>query len=253
MRSLDSSFPSEIKPIALVTGGAKRIGAEVVSFLAQKGMKVVIHCNSSVTEAEALSNKLQKEGCETAVISLDLREDGAPEKLINFVYEKFSGLGVLVNNASVLVRDDVKTFNKDSWNEHADTDLFAPIKLIQLFAEKLGTSKGCVINMLDARVLQPTTKFTAYTLAKTGLWTYTRMSAEAFAPSLRVNALGIGLALPGKYLDDDRFAAKCADLPLKEGVTPKEIAQAVWSLVCLRSVTGQILALDSGLNLKQGK
>ena len=131
-----------------------------------------------------------------------------------------------------------------------ETNLRAPFVLTQSFAAQLPEdSDGAVINIIDQRVWNLTPHFTTYTLSKAGLWTLTQTLAMALAPRIRVNAVGPGPTLPSPRQSDEQFDRQCANMPLKRGTTPEEVADAVRFLISAPAMTGQMIALDGGQHL----
>lgn len=132
----------------------------------------------------------------------------------------------------------------------ADVNLRAPVFLTQAFARALPEDvSGCVVNMIDQRVWRLTPDYFSYTIAKSALWTATRMLAQAFAPRIRVNALGPGPVLPSRWQTEADFERECRSTLLQRGATPEEVCGAVRFLLDTPSVTGQMIALDSGQHL----
>ncbi|MBE7729703.1 SDR family oxidoreductase, partial [Komagataeibacter sp. FXV3] len=138
------------------------------------------------------------------------------------------------------------------WDGHMEPNTRAPFVLMQEFARLLSPgAEGMVLNMLDERVWSLTPHFVSYTVSKAALWTLTQTMALALAPHrIRVNAIGPGPVLPTPRQTADHFARQCASVPLGHGATPDEIARAALSLLCLPSVTGQMLALDGGQHMQ---
>ena len=160
-------------------------------------------------------------------------------------------LGVLVNNASTFERDEWDSADRASWDNHIEPNLRAPFVLTQAFAKALPDgAEGNVINMLDQRVWSLTPHFVSYTVSKAGLWAMTQAMALALAPRIRVNAIGPGPALPSARQTAEQFARQCASTPLQRGTDPDEVGRAVLAILALRSLTGQMLALDGGQHLQ---
>ncbi|MEW9274153.1 SDR family oxidoreductase [Gluconobacter oxydans] len=243
--------PFRISPcvprVALVTGSARRIGAALVEMLAEQGFAVAIHCRDSTNEAEALLERIGGKGC---VLQADLQREEEVEALLPRVQGMLGPVGILVNNASAFVRDEMGSVTRESWDLHLETNLRAPFVLSQAMAEALPEdAEGLILNMLDQRVWNLTPHFVSYTLSRTGLWTLTQTMALALAPRVRVNAIGPGPVLPAVRQSQEHFDSMCARTPLQHGSSLDEIAQAALALFALPSVTGQMLALDGGQHL----
>ncbi len=236
---------------ALVTGGAVRLGRAIALGLARDGFAVAIHCRSSETEAERTAAACRALGVASAVLRADLGREDEVATLIARAEATLGPIGVLVNNASVFERDEWDTATRDSWDAHLAPNLRAPFRLIQDFSRALPSdAEGVVINLLDQRVWSLTPHFVSYTVSKAGLWALTQSMALALAPRIRVNAIGPGPALPSPRQTDEQFARQCASVPLRRGTSPDEVAAAVRAFLALRSVTGQMIALDGGQHLQ---
>jgi len=235
---------------ALVTGAGKRIGRAIAMSLARDGWAVAIHYNSSARDAESVVGEIDQAGGKAAAFKADLGVEAQVQTLIPRAVEAFGPLGLLVNNAARFDRDEIKTVTRESWDAHMETNLRAPLVLIQGFAAQLpADAEGVVVNMLDERVLKLTPHFVSYTVSKAGLWTLTRTLALALAPRIRVNGIGPGPTLPSPRQSGEQFARQSASMPLKHGATPDEIAAAVRFVIAARSMTGAILTLDGGQHL----
>ena len=150
-------------------------------------------------------------------------------------------------------RDEWDTVDQASWDAHLGPNLRAPFVLTQAFARALPSGvEGNVINLLDQRVWSLTPHFVSYTLSKAGLWSLTQSMALALAPRIRVNAVGPGPALPSPRQTPEQFARQCASTPLGRGTDPDEVGRAVLAILALRSMTGQMIALDGGQHLQWG-
>jgi NAD(P)-dependent dehydrogenase (short-subunit alcohol dehydrogenase family) len=241
----------EIPRLALVTGGAKRLGRAIALALAEAGFDLAIHYNGSEEEAAALVAEITRLGRRCAAFQADLMQEAEVAALLPRVREALGPVGVLVNNASAFERDEWDDATREGWDAHMEPNLRAPFVLMQGFARALPEgAEGVVVNMLDQRVLSLTPHFVTYTVSKAGLWALTQQMALALAPRIRVNGIGPGPTLPSPRQTMTQFERQCASVPLKRGTTPLEIGAAVVALVTLPSVTGQILTLDGGQHLQ---
>lgn len=237
---------------ALVTGGAKRIGRAIVTDLALNGWQVVIHCRSSVAEAEDLISDLAAKGAEKmATVIADFSDRPAVQGLINQAQEAIgSPITLLVNNASLFEEDDITSFSCDGWDAHMDANLLAPAMLSQAFFLQLPEGiQGNIINIIDQRVWKLNPQFFSYTTSKTALWTATQTMAQAMAPRVRVNAIGPGPVLASIHQSDDTFAHEASAVPLGHGPSLTEIARTLRFITETPSMTGQMIALDGGQHL----
>ncbi len=236
--------------IALVTGGARRIGRSIVLKLAAEGYSVAIHCHNSLTEAEELATRIAGSGGRATVVRANLRE---PREVARIVPEAVRALGpltLLVNNASLFEPDELLTLEDESWDRHFAANLRAPVFLARDFARQLPQDReGSIVNIIDQRVWKPTPHFFSYGLTKAALFSATQTMAQALAPRIRVNAVGPGPTLTGERQSEEDFARQSASVLLGHGGTPAEIAEAVLYLARARSVTGQMIAVDGGQHL----
>jgi NAD(P)-dependent dehydrogenase (short-subunit alcohol dehydrogenase family) len=235
---------------ALVTGGAKRIGAAIVRELAASGFAVAIHCNRSAEEAEALAAEIGAAGGRAAVVCGDLADAETLATLVPAAAKALGPLTLLVNSASVFLKDHFGGLDIATWQAQLDINLRAPVFLAESFAAQLPEGwEGNVVNLIDQRVLKLTPDMPSYMLSKSALWTATQTLAQALAPRIRVNAIGPGPTFPNPHAKDQGMAREIAGTLLKRRVDPADIARAVRFLVETPSITGQLLLLDSGQHL----
>ncbi len=234
----------------LVTGGAKRIGKAIVERLAAGGWDIAIHYNGSADAAEALADELRGQGRRTIAVGADLTDEAALDGIIETASAALGGLTALVNNASVFQRDGLETDGREIWDLHMAIHVRAPYLLSQkLFRQLDGDQTGAVVNLVDQRVLNPSSHFLSYTLSKMALWDQTQVLARAMAPRVRVNAIGPGPVLPSTRQSNDDFERQASQTPLAHAVNPAEIADATAFLLDAPSVSGQIIAVDSGQHM----
>jgi NAD(P)-dependent dehydrogenase (short-subunit alcohol dehydrogenase family) len=238
-------IPKTIPRTALVTGGAKRLGAVFARTLAADGFKVAVHFSNSDADAHALAREIGG-----VALKADLAREAEVQKLARAAREALGPLGVVVNNASRFERDEALDATRASWDAHMEANLRAPFALIQDLARHLPEgAEGVAINLLDQRVWNLTPHFTSYTLSKAGLWTLTQTLALALAPRVRVAAIGPGPALPSPRQSQAQFDAQVASVPLKRGPGLDEMAAGLRFILATSSFTGQMLALDGGQHL----
>ena len=239
-----------MSPVALVTGGAKRIGRAISLRLAQEGYAVAVHCRHSRAEATDLEAAIVRGGGRAAIFEVDLGDADSLAGLVTDVAAALGPLTLLVNNASLFEADEVHDLTADLWDRHFAINLRAAVFLARDFARQVPDSgEGAVINIIDQRVWKPTPQFFSYTLSKAALFMATRTMAQALAPRIRVNAVGPGPTLTSPRQNPDDFARQAEALLLGHGPTPEDIAEAVAFLAKARSVTGQMLAVDGGQHL----
>lgn len=239
-----------MKQVALITGGAQRIGRSIVERLAQEGYAVAIHCNRSTVKAEELADRIRTSGAEAAVVRADLSDAGEVEALMEAAVRALGPVTLLVNNASEFEADELTTLTQTQWDRHFAVNLRAPSFLARDFARQLPPDReGSIVNIVDQRVWKPTPQFFSYTLTKAALFAATQTMAQALAPRIRVNAVGPGPTLANERQDAEDFARQGSAVLLGHGAEPGEIADAVIYLARARSVTGQMIAVDGGQHL----
>ena len=235
---------------ALVTGAARRIGRAIALALAENGWAVAVHYNLSAEAAAGLVGEITQGGGRAAAIPADLDSESDTAGLVDRACAEIGPITCLVNNASVFEDDSPETATRQSWDLHMQVNLRAPFVLTQAFAAQLADgADGNVINIIDQRVWNLTSRFTSYTLSKAALWTMTQTLALALAPEIRVNAIGPGPTLPSPRQSEESFARQWAALPLARRVEPEEIAEAVHFILDAPAMTGQMIALDGGQHL----
>ena len=234
----------------IITGGATRIGAAIAKDLANDKNQITIHYNKSKKKAKKLRNILERKGSKIFLIKADLNKISELNKIINFANEKMKGVNCLINNASLFENDSVKNFSIKRWNKHLNINLRAPVILIKQFSKLVPKNvKANIINIIDQRVFKLTPFFLSYTLSKTGLYTLTKISAMSLAPNIRVNGIAPGPTIKNKRQSLKHFKKQYLSTLLKKSVDTKEICSAIKFLITNKSITGQIIAIDSGQNL----
>ena len=236
--------------VALVTGGAKRIGRAIALRLAEEGYAVAIHCRRSRADAEEVKAAVERRGGRAAVVQADLADLGAVHGLVAEAGAALGPVTLLVNNASLFEPDGVENLAPELWERHFAVNLRAPAFLTRDLARQLPDGEeGAVVNIVDQRVWKLNPQFFSYTLTKAALFTATRTMAQALAPRVRVNAVGPGPTLTSSRQGPEDFARQGEALPLRRHPQPEAIAEAVAFLAGATSVTGQMLAVDGGQHL----
>ncbi len=235
---------------ALITGAARRIGRAIAVDLAAHNWQVGVHYNTSRNEAEALCAEICDKGGHATTVQADLEQEDHVDGLLAKAGEKLGPVSCLINNASVFEHDTPTTATRESWNRHMQINLHAPFVLTQKFVAQLPDNcSGNVINIIDQRVWNLTPQFTSYTLSKSGLWALTRTLAQGLAPQVRVNAIGPGPTLKSTVQNQEGFEKEWSSVLLQRKVGVNEICDAVRFILGAESMTGQMIALDSGQHL----
>lgn len=243
--------------VALVTGGAKRIGAAISRAVAAEGAAVVVHYHESKAEAVAMVEELRAAGGQAWAVRGDLGKTGNRQKILHEA-RKAAGapITLLVNNASSFPENKVSNLSREDLREAVEVNAWAPFALARTFAAELPAGRrGAIVNLIDARVHDYDWHHVGYWLAKRMLADLTRICAVDFAPGVRVNGVSPGAVLgpsnrPMTPEEEKEFLARMAkNIPLRRTPTPEDIAEAVVFLLCARATTGTVIEVDGGRHL----
>ena len=252
--------PFAPRPVALVTGAARRLGRAIVLDMAAHGHDVALHYRGSRADAEATLADAQALGAAAAAFGCDLADEAACRALVPRVLARFGRLDAVVNSAATFEHDDAASFGHAAMERHWRANTAPAILLAQALHAHLTASpaaedgaqrNGCVVNLLDQKLWNPNPDFLSYTLSKAALRTATLLLAQALAPRLRVCGVAPGLTLGSDAIDDARLAAlQAAASPRGYGPAPADVAAAVRFLIEARAVTGTIVLVDAGQHLR---
>ncbi len=231
---------------AIVTGGAKRIGAALVRALAADGWHVVIHCHQSRAEADELAAEIGN----SVVVAGDLA-DPAIGEIIVAAAAGLPPLGLLVNSASRFVYDRIDDFGADDFDTHMAVNLRAPALITRAFAAALpeADDAALVVNLLDAKLEALNPDYFTYTLSKIGLEGLTELTARAYAPRLRCAAIAPAVTLVSGPQSRENFEAVHGLNPLRRGVAVSEIVAALRFIIATPTFNAQTITLDGGQRL----
>jgi len=235
--------------VALVTGGARRVGAEIVRHLHAAGATVAIHCHHSRTEAQALAAELNALRAGSALVcAADLLQPEALRPMVDGVVAQLGSLAILVNNASSFYPTPLATLTGTQWHDLMGTNLAAPLFLAQAAATELRRARGLIVNIADIHGLRPLPQYLVYSTAKAALIHLTRGLARELAPEVRVNAVAPGPVLwPEAELDAAQKQEIVSRTLLQRAGTPADVARAVRFFAAdAPYVTGQVLSVDGG-------
>ncbi len=233
----------------IITGGATRIGAAIAEKLSGQNKEIVIHYNKSKSKAESLKKKLQNNGTNVYLVKGDLSKEKDINKILKFSKSKLKYFDCLINNASLFENDKLENVSSKSWNKHISINLKAPALLSKEFSKNTKGKNNNIINIIDQRIFKLTPFFFSYTLSKTGLYTLTKTSAMSVSPNVRVNGIAPGPTIKNKRQSEKHFRTQYLATPLKQQVDVNEICNAVDFFIKNSSITGQVLAIDSGQSL----
>ena len=242
----------------LITGGATRIGKEIAIHFSKKGWNVAIHYFKSSSKAKNLKKIVEENAVKAALIKADLKNTKQVEKIISVAKKKLGTIDCLINNAALFEKDDILNFTNNSWNDHLNINLRAPVILTKQFAKQASKKNiSNIINIIDQRVFSLTPVFMSYTLSKSALYTFTKTMAMRLSPSIKVNGIAPGPTIKNKRQSIKHFNEQAKSTLLKKSVRPEDICDTVEFLINNNSITGQVVAVDSGQNLtwniKSGK
>ena len=225
------------------------MGAAIAKKLSGPNIEIVIHYNKSKSKAENLKKDLNKIGAKIYLAKADLTKENEIQKMLKFSKTKLKYFDCLINNASLFENDNLENFTTKSWESHLKANLKAPALLTKGFAKNARGKNNNIINIIDQRIFKLTPYFFSYTLSKTGLYTLTKTSAMSLSPNIRVNGIAPGPTIRNKRQSEKHFKNQYLATPLKKQVDVKEICDAVDFFIKNSSITGQILAIDSGQSL----
>jgi pteridine reductase len=238
--------------VALITGAARRIGAEIARTLHDHGWNVVLHYRASAAEAEALCARLNAARPDSArTAAADLRDGARLPGLVRQAASAWGRLDALINNASAFYPTPVVETTTAQWDDLIDSNLKAPYFLSQAAVPALEESGGCIVNIVDVHAERPLRAHPVYSVSKAGLAMMTRALARDLGPRIRVNGVSPGAILwPEQGVDEAMQATILARTALKRPGTPEDIARTVLFLLQdAPYITGQIIAVDGGRSL----
>ncbi len=234
---------------ALITGGAKRIGRSCALRLAREGASILIHYNTSESEAEELAESIRLAGGKAWTISQDLSEKGGAESLIDRGLEITGGLDYLINSASIFPESSYGDVTQSDFEENLQINALSPFFLTRTFASKSKNAE-CVVNFLDTRIVDYDKQHLAYHLSKKMLFSLTRILSQELAPKLRVNAVAPGLVIPPPGKTEEYLKERIHTNPLQRIGTLTQVSESMLFLITNTFITGQVIFVDGGRHLK---
>jgi pteridine reductase len=235
-------------PLALVTGGARRLGKAFALTLARMGYSIALHHRGSVVEAERLTSEIIALGVDCLPIRADLTQPKKIDFLFSMVDEFNAPLRVVVNSAAVMPVGNPRDLNLRDWDSALDLNLRAPFLIAQAAARRM-TTGGLIVNISDVGAHKAWTRYPSYVTSKAGLESLTKTLARALAPEIRVNAIAPGLVLPSDVVNEEQWNKLVQKLPLQRPARLEEITSALEFLVRNEYMTGQTIVVDGGYSL----
>lgn len=234
---------------ALVTGGASKIGREICLALARHGVNVVVHYHKSIIDTKKLCREIGNIGVHAWSIMADFTQSKSTEMLVDKSRQLAGPLDFLINNASVYTENTLSTVTWSDLSLNVQVNTWAPLLIGREFKRLAG--KGSIVNLLDSRTCGGDPAHTGYIISKNALAALTTMMAIEFAPQIAVNAVAPGLVVPPFKMSESAFAKLSKRLPLKRHGEPRDIAQAVLFLLQSAFITGQVIYVDGGRNIRE--
>jgi NAD(P)-dependent dehydrogenase (short-subunit alcohol dehydrogenase family) len=235
-------------PLALVTGGAQRLGKAFALSLARMGFAIGLHYHDSAQEAYRTEKEIEGLGVPAYLLRADLSNPKQIARLFDIIREFDEPLKVLVNSAAIMPVGHPKELSLEDWDSALDLNLRAPFLMAQE-AAKLMTDGGLIVNVSDIGANKAWSRYPSYAVSKSALESLTKVLARAFAPSIRVNAIAPGLVLPSDVVAPEEWTRLVDRLPLKRPARPEEVASALEFLVKNEYVTGTTIVVDGGYSL----
>jgi len=234
------------QPLALVTGGAHRLGKAFALTLARMGYSIALHYHSSEEAAQQTKAEIESCGAQVHLLQADLTQ---PDQ-IQALFQNFDRLtlNILVNSASIMPAGNTRDLELWDWDSALDLNLRAPFLLAQQ-AAKYMTTGGLIVNISDIAAQKAWSRYPSYTVSKAGLESLTKLLARSLAPTIRVNAIAPGLVMPSDVVTQEQWDKLVQKLPLKRAATLDEITSALEFLIRNEYITGQTIVVDGGYSL----
>lgn len=236
--------------VALVTGGAVRVGRALALTLAERGARLAIHYHASATEAQTAVREAQAMGAEAWAVQADLSRPDAPDALVDAVAAHFGALDVLVNSAAIMWRTPLAEITVEQWDAMFALNLRAPFFCARAAARVMSDRGGVIINISDLAGLESWSAYIPHGISKAGVIHMTRALAHALAPKIRVNAIAPGTVLLPTDWDEGDAAHLVRTTPLRRLGEPADVARAMVYLIEADYVTGEVLVVDGGRSVR---
>lgn len=236
--------------VALVTGGARRVGRALVQALADRGARVAVHHHDSPEDAATLISALTARGIDAAAFHSDLRQPNSPAQLIADVASHFGSLDILVNSAAIMVRSPLDEITTESWDDTFALNLRAPFFCARAAAHAMGERGGVIVNLADLAGIEAWPAYAAHGISKAGVIHMTRVLARILAPRVRVNAIAPGAVLLPEHWSAEDAAHLVRTTPLGRIGSPEDVAHAMLYLIEADYVTGDLVIVDGGRHIR---
>ena len=237
--------------VAVVTGGAVRLGKSLALALADAGCDVAVHYNRSERAAEETAAEIRERGVRAVTVRADF---ASPREAAETIFEQTIGelgaVSVLVNSAAIFEEGTLQDTTDDQWDRHFSINLKAPAALCREYCrQRVANEPGHIVNIVDWRATRPATGHLAYTLSKSGLVALTQILAQELAPHVQVNAIAAGAILPAANSEIGLFDRLAEQIPLRRTGQPTDVADALLFLLRADFLTGEVLHVTGGRQL----
>ena len=236
---------------ALITGGAARIGAQIVKTLHHNQFNIIIHCNQSKDKAQLLCDELNSIRANSVeIVYGNLNNIDELDSLVSSI----ESIDLLVNNASVFYPKSVEDSEMKDWDDVININLKAPFFLSKGLSKTLSKNDGSIINIIDIHSERPLKKHAIYNISKAGLKMLTQTLAKELAPKIRVNGVSPGSILwpqDSAEISEDDKNLMLERIALHRQGSPQDISDTVLFLANSNYITGQIINIDGGRTLNQ--
>jgi NAD(P)-dependent dehydrogenase (short-subunit alcohol dehydrogenase family) len=232
--------------VALITGGAIRVGRAITLGLAEAGFDVAINYHPSASEADAVARKIEGMGRRALVVGGDVSDAGEVKSIVSRVRDSYGRLDLLVNSASIFKAAPLLSIEDVQWDRVMAVNLKGPFLMVKATADLLAAARGSIVNLVDLSAFQPWIEYPHHSVSKAGLLHLTRVMARALAPDVRVNAIAPGaVLLPESYTDEDRRRSEENSLLGRLG-SPEDVVRTVLFLERSPFITGEVIVVDGG-------
>jgi NAD(P)-dependent dehydrogenase (short-subunit alcohol dehydrogenase family) len=235
-----------VQKVALITGGAIRVGRAITLGLAEAGFDVAINYHTSASEADAVARKIEGMGRRALVVGGDVSDAGEVKSIVSRVRDSYGRLDLLVNSASIFKAAPLLSIEDVQWDRVMSVNLKGPFLMVKATADLLAAARGSIVNLVDLSAFQPWIEYPHHSVSKAGLLHLTRVMARALAPDVRVNAIAPGaVLLPESYTDEDRRRSEENSLLGRLG-SPEDVVRTVLFLERSPFITGEVIVVDGG-------
>jgi NAD(P)-dependent dehydrogenase (short-subunit alcohol dehydrogenase family) len=238
--------------VALVTGGAVRVGASISEGLARAGYDLVVTYRSSEGPARELEQRIRELGRRCAIVWADLADPQTCAAVVRAAEDTYGRLDLVVNSAATFFSRPLEAVSASAWDEVMAVNVRAPHLVVRAAAGLLTESGGSVVNIVDLSALEPWVEYPDHSVSKAALAHLTKVQARALGPDVRVNAVAPGAVLKPEAESEERWAERAQATALHRTGSPSDVVDAVLYLASASFVTGQILTVDGGRSLANG-